>query len=126
MVLQVCVPWIMVDDRSTLWLRERDMGVMILVVVQCRDFEQARQPANEATDADARVARWWRLQVWSAPTRVRFPVGIEAGAAPGFSPKFDLQVLDVYAWSHNGSTTCPSSAEPMGLCRFLEGRVVCV
>ena len=26
------------------------MGVMILVVVQCRDFEQARQPANEATD----------------------------------------------------------------------------
>ena len=52
--------------------------------------------------------------MWSAPTRVRFPVGIEAGAAPGFSPKFDLQVLDVYAWSHNGSTTCPSSAEPMG------------
>jgi hypothetical protein len=39
-----------IDDRSIPWLRERDMGVMILVVVQCRDFEPARQPANEAAD----------------------------------------------------------------------------
>jgi len=35
------------------------------------------------------------LGIADAPANVRIPVGIETGAAPEFSPKFNLQVMDV-------------------------------